>query len=176
MAAVSLAFEHEPQSAGDWPTVGELMTPHVHTCREGDTLDRAARLMWDHDCGAIPVVDAMGNLVGIVTDRDICMAAYIRGQPPWCIPVMAAAAHRVHCVRSDASIAVANQLMKMHRVRRLPVLDNGGNLVGMLSLADIARAARRSDDPRDPLNVDEVGAALVDVMRPSQPPPSDRRG
>ena len=58
--------------------VAQVMTRKVHTCRRGDTLHRAARLMWDHDCGAVPIVDERGHTVGMITDRDICMAVYIR--------------------------------------------------------------------------------------------------
>jgi len=59
--------------------VSQLMKP-VHSCRPNDTLNEPARLMWDFDCGAVPVVDEAGCLVGIITDRDICMAACTRGQ------------------------------------------------------------------------------------------------
>ncbi len=54
--------------------VGDLMTRDVKTCRSHDSLDRAARIMWDHDCGCVPVVDANGKAVGMITDRDVCMA------------------------------------------------------------------------------------------------------
>jgi CBS domain-containing protein len=149
--------------------VAEIMTPHVYTCRVGDTLDRAARLMWDHDCGAIPVLDDRGHTVSMVTDRDICMAAYTRGEPLWRIPVTVAASHSLHSVPSDASVAVAHHLMKMHRIRRLPVLDRGGNLVGILSLTDIARSARASREPAEPLHVEQVISTLAEVCRPSSP-------
>ena len=60
------------------------MTRDVKTCTIHDSLNGAARIMWDHDCGCAPVVDAHGKLVGIVTDRDICMAAYTQGVPLGC--------------------------------------------------------------------------------------------
>jgi CBS domain-containing protein len=149
--------------------VAEIMTTDVQTCRVSDTLERAARLMWDHDCGAIPVLDERGHTVAIVTDRDICMAAYTQGKPLWQIPVTVAASHRVHSVHPDASVAVAHQLMKMHRIRRLPVIDRGGNLVGILSIADVIRAARPTLDRSHPLHVEEVASTLAEVHRPSSP-------
>jgi CBS domain-containing protein len=151
--------------------VAEIMTKHVQTCRVSDTLERAARLMWDHDCGAIPVLDERGHTVAIVTDRDICMAAYTQGKPLWQIPVKVAASHRVHSVPPDASLAVAHQLMKTHRIRRLPVIDRGGNLVGILSLADIVRAARPTPDRSHPLHSEHVVSTLAEVHRPSCPKP-----
>src|SRR5262245_6101900 len=61
--------------------VREIMSTDLETCRADDTLDRAARLMWEHDCGVVPVVDHEGTAVGMITDRDICMAAYTQGRP-----------------------------------------------------------------------------------------------
>jgi len=152
--------------------VADIMTPRVHACRATDTLEHAARLMWDHDCGAIPIVDARGRAIGMITDRDVCMAAYIQGRPLGQIPVTVAGARRIHSVRPDASLAVAQETMKMHRVRRLAVIDLGGNLVGMLSLADIARVARSSRDPRDPLHVEQVASTLAEVFRSHAPRPA----
>ena len=59
--------------------VKELMTLDVSCCHPGDTLERAAELMWQHDCGCVPVVDEGSHVVGMITDRDVCMAAYTRG-------------------------------------------------------------------------------------------------
>jgi CBS domain-containing protein len=61
--------------------VEQLMTREVKVCTEADTLNRAAQLMWDSDCGCIPMISAHGDggLIGVVTDRDIAMAAYTQG-------------------------------------------------------------------------------------------------
>jgi CBS domain-containing protein len=167
----------ESDSRRDIPVeVAEIMTTDVQTCGVGDTLERAARLMWDHDCGAIPVLDERGHTIAIVTDRDICMAAYTQGKPLWAIPVTVAASHRVHSVLPDASLAVAHQLMKMHRIRRLPVVDHGGNLVGILSMADLVRAARPTLDRTHPLHAEHVVSMLAEVHRPSLPKHDPGRG
>jgi CBS-domain-containing membrane protein len=102
--------------------------------------------MWEHDCGAIPVMGDDDRIIGIVTDRDICMAAYTQGRPLYAIPVHDAMAKEVFTCRPDDSVEDAEHLMGEKQVRRLPVLDGAGQLVGMLSVGDIARelgASRR---------------------------------
>ena len=59
--------------------VGDLMTKDVKACSQHDSLNRAAQLMWENDCGSVPVVDSDSKVVGMLTDRDICMAAYTKG-------------------------------------------------------------------------------------------------
>jgi len=143
----------------------DLMTREVHHCRVSDRLDRVAGVMWDYDCGSMPVVGDDGRTVGIVTDRDICMAAYTRAQPLREIPVTVAASRAAHSVRPDTPIGVVEAVMRMHRIRRLPVLDIGGNLVGFLSLADIVRHARASIEEDDALGFEKVAATLGSVYR-----------
>jgi CBS domain-containing protein len=121
--------------------VREIMTQPVIACRATDSLDVAARLMWDHDCGILPVVGDDGVVVGLVTDRDICMAAYTQGKPLRAIEVMTAMAAQVwSCAPSDP-LSDAERTMREKKVRRLPVTDRRGRAVGMLSLNDIVRHA-----------------------------------
>ncbi len=125
--------------------VEQLMTRAVKSCAETDSLNRAAQLMWEADCGCIPVISANGDgsLVGIVTDRDVAMAAYTQGKQLWAIPVSSAMSRDVIVCRADNGINQAEALMRDNRIRRLPVVDKNGRLVGILSLNDIAREARR---------------------------------
>lgn len=125
--------------------VEQLMTREVKVCTEVDTLNRAAELMWQSDCGCIPVIGANGDgrLMGIVTDRDIAMAAYTQGRPLGGIPVGTAMAHEVIACHANDGISQAEALMRDNRVRRLPVLDRDEHLVGILSLNDVAREAQR---------------------------------
>ncbi len=146
--------------------VSDLMTPTVHHCREHDSLHQVAGAMWDHDCGALPVIDDDGRTLGMVTDRDVCMAAYTRGESLQRIPVTVAASSAAHSVRPETEIAVAEAVMRMHRVRRLPVIDIGGNLVGILSLLDLLRNARRPIERDDALGYEKVAATLAAVYRP----------
>lgn len=119
--------------------VKELMSKPAVTCAVFASLNAVARLMWEQDCGAIPVVGEDGALVGIVTDRDICMAAYTQGKPLHAIPVSNAMAKRVFSCHADDTIDAAERLMSEKQVRRLPIVDPDGRPVGLLSLNDIAR-------------------------------------
>jgi CBS domain-containing protein len=132
------------QSAGaleGLPAVKAIMTDAVSVCSPDQSLDSAARLMWEHDCGAVPVVSSGGELVGIVTDRDLCMAAYTKGLPLAAIHVRDVMARHVHTCGPEDSLARAATLMADAQVRRMPVADAAHRLVGIVSLADIARAA-----------------------------------
>ena len=141
--------------------VEALMAWDVHTCGAGDSLSRAAQLMWDHDCGVLPVTDAESHVVGMVTDRDICMAAYTRGAPLEGIAVESAMAKRVFSCRPQDTILEAESIMRAHCVRRLPVVDKDARLVGLVSLNDIAREAKRvgMNGPKD-LGLDDVALTL----------------
>lgn len=124
--------------------IEELMSKPAITCGQDETLNTAAGLMWDHDCGAMPVVGDDGALVGLLTDRDICMAAYTQGRPLQAIPVSQAMARQVFSCHPDESIGAAESLMAEQRIRRLPVVDGEGRPVGLLSLNDVARDAASS--------------------------------
>jgi CBS domain-containing protein len=124
--------------------VSDLMTAAVKSCGTNDNLQRAAQLMWENDCGIVPVVDGDGRVVGVITDRDICMAAYTHGQPLWQLPVSDAMAKQVHGVMENDPLDVVETLMRRVRVRRVPVLDANGRLKGILSMNDLVRHAHRS--------------------------------
>jgi CBS domain-containing protein len=127
----------EPSLGGD---VGSIMTRNVVSCSGNDTLHRAAQIMWDRDCGAVPVVDAEGRAVGLVTDRDLCMAAYTRARPLSAISVSSLLSGKLHTCAASTSLDEAVARMRGQRIRRLVVVDpKDQRLVGMLSLADLAR-------------------------------------
>ena len=121
--------------------VRDLMSSPVHSCSSRDTADRAANLMWEHDVGSIAVVDPETGLVGMITDRDLAMAAHLRNQHLAEMPVLSIARPRVYSCAPDDTIAHAEQTMAAHQVRRLPVVDDEGLVVGMLSTNDLVRAA-----------------------------------
>jgi CBS domain-containing protein len=123
--------------------ITQLMTPNVKSCRPEDSLNTAAQIMWDNDCGCVPVVTESGQVVGILTDRDICMAAYTQGALLQTLRVESAMAHKVIASRPEDSISTAETLMRENRVRRLPVVNTRGDLVGIISLNDIALEAER---------------------------------
>jgi CBS domain-containing protein len=118
--------------------VHDLMTTPAVTCHVNDTLQAAATAMWNSDCGAIVVVNDEGKATGIITDRDICMAAYTQGRPLGAILVHTAMAHQLIAVPPDHKVADAERLMADHQIRRLPVVNAEGVPIGMLSLNDLA--------------------------------------
>jgi CBS domain-containing protein len=120
-------------------SVSDLMTTAVRSCSANDHLQRVAQIMWETDCGVVPVVDGDGRLVGMITDRDICMAAYTQGKPLSHIGVSHAMAKEVHGVHDTDRVEAAEDLMRRARVRRVPVLDSDGRLKGILSMNDLAR-------------------------------------
>ena len=97
--------------------------------------------LWRADCGALPVIDEDRDLVGIITDRDICIALGTRDRPASEVVVDEVMSSRVHTCRAEDDVSVALGLMKEHRVRRLPVLDDQGKLVGILSMNDMVLSA-----------------------------------
>jgi len=140
---LGLLDRKSPEEPRIGDTVGSVMTRNVVTCTGSDTLHRAAQLMWDRDCGAIPVVDAVGRAVGLVTDRDLCMAAYTRGRPLSAISVSSLLSARLYTCTATTSLDEAIARMAAQRVRRLVVVDaKDQKLVGMLALADLAVHSR----------------------------------
>ena len=123
--------------------VSEIMTAEVKCCHPEDSLNTAAQLMWDFDCGCIPVVDDSGRPVGMITDRDICMAAYTQGAKLTERLVASAMSKEIYVCRADDELALVEEMMRQCRVRRLPVVEAQGRLTGIVSLNDIAQAAER---------------------------------
>ncbi len=117
--------------------VRELMTTEVRSCGPDSNLAEVAASMWDADCGIVPVVNSEGRVVSVVTDRDICIAAGTRGRAPNEIPVgEVVASGEVFSCQPDDDVRDALRTMGRRRVRRLPVLDEGGRLRGLFSIND----------------------------------------
>jgi CBS domain-containing protein len=119
--------------------IGEIMSRNVRTCQPTDSINQAAQIMWEENCGSVPVVDGDAKVVGIITDRDICMGAYTQGRPLGAIQVDTVLSKSVFTVRETDSLHHAEQLMHDAQVRRLPVLDADDRLVGIVSIGDFAR-------------------------------------
>lgn len=142
----------------------EIMSKPALTCRQLDTLNKAAQLMWDHDCGMVPVLDDGGKVIGVLTDRDVCMAAYTEGKRLDEIPVAHAMASNVFCCRADDSLENAERLMSEGQFRRLPVVDKEGRPLGVVSLADIARYA--VNEPAEDTSAREIIRSLAVISQP----------
>lgn len=124
--------------------VGQVMTRGPRACGPKDSMSFAAQIMWENDCGCVPVVDESGKAIAMITDRDVCMAAYTRGLPLAQMQVDSAASQSIVSVRESDSIDLAESLMQQHRIRRLAVIDDDGRLIGILSMNDLARRAHPS--------------------------------
>ena len=125
--------------------IDQIMTPTPATCRPADNLGQVVEHMWDADCGIVPVVDDGGHLLGVITDRDICIAAGTRDLAPAQIRAVDMLRGSVVACRPDDDLQVALALMKQHRLRRLPVTTEEGVLHGIVSLNDIALIAGRKE-------------------------------
>lgn len=131
-----------------WRKVANVMTrAGLATCEPGQSLRRAAQLLLERDCGALPVVED-GVVIGMLTDRDVCLAAWRERRPLSELEVACAMSSPVHGCADDDELSEALGLMRRYQVRRLPVLDRGGRLVGLLSQDDVIRAAARRRSPR----------------------------
>lgn len=117
--------------------VQDVMTRNVKSCRPETNLAAAASMMWDYDCGVLPVVDEAGQVCGMITDRDIAIAAATRGRPVQNIAVGEVCSGAVFTSSLDEDLTSALKTMQQQKVRRLPVLDGEGKLQGILSLGDI---------------------------------------
>jgi CBS-domain-containing membrane protein len=145
--------------------VEEVMTRSAWTCCADDPLSVPAQLMWDHDVGAVPVLGANDAVVGIVTDRDLCMAANFTGQPLSAVPVSHAMSRVVFTVEPGQSLESAEELMRSRQVHRLPVVE-AGRIVGIITLGDLARAS----SARKQVGASEVIATLAAIVEPRQAP------
>ncbi|WP_297794964.1 CBS domain-containing protein [uncultured Marinobacter sp.] len=118
--------------------INQVMVSEVASCTAQTSLQDIAMLMWNNDCGAIPLVDGEEHPVGIITDRDIAMGAAMQHKPLWELRGEDISRDReLFCCRPDDSIQKALQLMEEHEVRRLPVVNQYNQLCGMVSLGDI---------------------------------------
>jgi CBS-domain-containing membrane protein len=145
--------------------VEKIMSRQVTTCAPHDSLEHAASLMWNDDCGCLPVVSAGGpGVEGVITDRDICMAALFQGRALRDMRVEEAMAKTVLTCHASDELDVAQRLMQEEQIRRLPVLGNEGELIGILSVADIAReSARQQYGQKHEIPASEVTATLAKI-------------
>jgi CBS domain-containing protein len=143
-------------------TVQDVMTPDPAFCTPETSLEDVAKLMVQHECGEIPVIESHNSLepIGVITDRDIVCRLVARGKNPLAYTAESCMSQPVLTVRTDAPLTEAVELMEKHQIRRVPVVDAQGNCVGILAQADIAWA----EDER------EVGKLVREVSRDTGSP------
>ena len=121
--------------------VRDLMNPNVVTVEPGSSAALAARLISRHNVGSLPVCGEDRRLRGVVTDRDIVLRCVAAEEDPAQTPVRDIMSRGCATVSPGADCREATRLMSAHQVRRLPVVE-GGKVVGMISLSDLARSGR----------------------------------
>jgi CBS domain-containing protein len=151
--------------------IEQLMTKVTRTCRSGHSLSEAAQMLWDNDGGCLPVTagDGSQRLLGIITDRDICMAIRLGAGAVPELRVDDAMTEVVRACNPGDPISEAVAIMGEARVRRLPVVDESERVIGMLSLADLALEATRQTTWWKPkITVAEVGELLATICQPRE--------
>ena len=123
----------------------DVMTANPACCTPETPIDQVARLMVQHDCGEIPVIDPAEQVIGVVTDRDIVCRVVAVGKNPMAYPASSCMSELVVTVPMNAPISEVLSAMERHQVRRVPVVDEQGSCVGMISQADLAWSGRERD-------------------------------
>lgn len=154
--------------------VQDVMQSSVTTCAAQESLDSIAHKLWEHDCGALPVVDPDGRPIAMITDRDVCMAAYTSGKPLHQLSAALAMSKQLVTCRPQEDLASVAHRMAKHGIRRIPAVDAGGVLVGILSLNDFVQDGTEAPSAGEAMRV----LAAVSQHRskvPAAPPPSPAR-
>ena len=143
--------------------VEDVMRKSPKSCSPGANLAAVTESLWRSGCGALPVVDTSGKIVGIITDRDICVAVGTRNKRPSELRAEQAMSHDVAiCARGD-EIHYALDLMRRRRVRRVPVIGDTGKLEGILCLSDLILQARHDDGGQPALSYEDVMGVLRSI-------------
>lgn len=125
--------------------ISNVMSQEVKCCSAEMALDQVGMMMWEGDCGAIPIVDNTNRPIGMVTDRDIAMCCTLNHKAPWELTASTIAGSRqLFTCSADDNLDTALAIMKEQRVRRLPVTDSQGCLTGMLSIDDIVACTEKA--------------------------------
>jgi CBS domain-containing protein len=141
--------------------VKDIMTTDTKACGPDTNLAAATEIMWSGDCGILPVVDEGDHVVGVITDRDICIAVGTRGWLASDISVKDAISGNVFACLPDTDIRDALETMRVKKVRRLVAVNSDGKIAGILSLDDVAAAAQSgAGGRRSDLSLDDVALTL----------------
>jgi CBS domain-containing protein len=148
----------------------ELMTGTPAYCRSDTNLGAAVELMWNYNCGFLPVINAEEKVIGVITDRDICIALGTRVKLAGDILVSEVASPKVLCCQPEDDVRTVLTTMAEARVRRLPVVNGGGKLVGILSMDDVVTHMQFGRRTRTvELSSDDLVRILNLVYRPHLP-------
>ena len=155
--------------------VKEVMTPDAKAIWITESLADAAKEMWNNDCGALPITKDGRKVVGMITDRDICMAGAMRDRSLAHISVEEMMNKCIYAAEPEEDIEQALQTMREHKIRRLPVLNPEGELEGILSMNDIVLHAKAQNGKKSPIDYREVVKtyqAICDHLMPTTQEPT----
>jgi CBS domain-containing protein len=146
--------------------VKDVMTPDPVCCTPETTLQEAARLMVEHDCGEIPVVDSLETMkpIGVITDRDITCRTVAQGKNPLEMTVRECMSSPSVIVTPEATLETCCETMEASLVRRIPVVDETGRCCGIVSQADIAKNAAKEDTAQVVKRLSQPTIASSQVM------------
>jgi CBS domain-containing protein len=131
--------------------VQDVMTSPAHSCTPDASLAAAALAMKDYGCGALPVLDNAGRPVGILTDRDVCLAVARKNRFPAAIKVREVMTFNPFTCGPGTDLGYAVNVMAEGHFRRLPVVDGNGRLVGILSTSDVLASVQEGRTVDNPL-------------------------
>ena len=152
--------------------VKEIMTPNAKAIWLTESLADAAKLMWENDCGVLPIIKDGRKVIGMITDRDICMAVAMRDTNPSSVSVEEVMTGQIYSVNPEDDVDLALQAMQEHKVRRLPVLNLEGELEGILSMNNLVLNAKNADGAVvDLLSYDDVLKTYQAICE--HPPPAE---
>ena len=150
--------------------VSDMMTKTPAHCTPATNLGSAVEILWNRNCGILPVVDAHERVVSVITDRDICIALGTRNCLPGEITVGDVATQRAICCRADEDVRSALSKMAEVKVRRLPVVDADGKIEGLLSMDDVVeRTDLKARVKGNELTPEDVVSALKRLYAPQLP-------
>lgn len=151
--------------------VQDIMTANVETCSPDSDLGAAATTMWKRDCGSVPVVDNERKVVGMITDRDICMAVATRNKLASEIKVGEVISGKVYACAPDDDVRDALETMQSAQLRRLPVVDADGVLHGILSINDVVLHSKKGRSKKHVSHRDAM--ATLKILSEHRTPEAD---
>jgi len=137
----------------------DLMTAAPCVCSPDDSIQEVAQMMRDHDCGSVPVVQG-SQVIGIITDRDLAVRALADGLYPG-IRVRNVMTVAPECCSEEDDVHNVERVMSERQIRRVPIVNADGGVVGIIAQADLARAASRGVTAR------EVADTVAEISAPT---------
>ncbi len=141
--------------------IREVMSPHPVCCLPIDSAQRVARIMCDHNIGSVPVVmdQDLRKLVGVLTDRDLCCSVVADGLDPKTTTIEKFMTLNPVTCREEEDVENCERLMQEHQIRRIPIVDAEGGVIGIVAQADVALKDKS----------DRVSKTVAEISKPAEP-------